>query len=184
MLRLSVSICFHAILLHKHLKTISVAHFGDLNVHLSFLLSCSVVKTGQEWWQRKKWHTTWHDSAKSDYCSNSLFVWMHLFSQSRILKPLKSMELWVLALLLGRLIAQNNKYIIIIPPLGQYLKYEPQIWIWSSLYYSYRWIIFIQWNHTRFVSASRKRLGWTAEQRPVLACWIGILGSSSSGSVS
>lgn len=174
MLRLSVSICFHVILLHKHLKTINVAHLWDLNVHLSFPLLCSVVKTGQEWRQRKKRHTTWHDSAKSDYCSNSFFVWMHLFSQSWILNLLKSMELWVLALLLGRLIAQNNKYIIIIHSLGQYLKYEPQIWIWSSLYYSYRWIIFIQWNHTRLVSAGRKRLGRTAEQRPVLACWISL----------
>ena len=184
MLRLSINIYFHAILLHKHLETLSVAHLRDLSVYLSFLLLCSVVKSGQEWWQRKKWHTMWHDSPKSHYCSSSLFVWMHLFSQSWILNPLKLMELWVLALLLGRLIAQNTKYLIIIHSLGQYLKHEPQIWVWSSLCYSYWWIIFIQWNHTSLVYASRKRLGWPAEEWPVLACWIGILGSTDSGSVS
>ena len=68
MLKLSINICFHAILLHKLLKTINLAHLRDLCVHLSSLLLCSVVKAGQEW------HTTWHDSPKSDCCASSLCV--------------------------------------------------------------------------------------------------------------
>lgn len=183
MLRLSVNICFHAIFLHKHVKTINATHLWDLRVHLSFPLLCSVVRSGQEWCQGKKWHTTWHDSPKSDYCSTSLCADASFLRVMNI-KPLKLMELQVLALSLGRLIAENNKYIIIIHSLGRYLKYEPQIWVWSSLYHSYWCIICIHWNHTWLVYASRKRLGCTAEQGPVLACWIGILGSTSSGSVS
>lgn len=43
-----MNICFHSVLLHKHLKIISVAYHKDQHVHLSFPLLCSVVNSGQE----------------------------------------------------------------------------------------------------------------------------------------